>query len=466
LDMFPQNDLPWWDRDHECMNPSERERIIVKRLRSLLRYVRENTIYYHEVLKDIDIESINSFEDYSRKVPITTKAVLREEQLKHPPYGRMLAGSLDEVSFVMASSGTTGKPTYIPFSREDMDHFAEAHARIMWSFGVRPRMRVMIAALFSLYAGSWGVYLGSKRLDLSIVPVGAGAAGMTRQAVRVALDLKPDILYGTPSYILHFLEASKEMGVDTERDFSFKIVFGSGEPGLSLPSVKKKIKEALGAHVRVIDTGSMVEAMPWMTNAECSFENGMHLWQDIVYTELVDPEDAGIVAFGEEGVLTYTPLYRKLYPIIRYFSGDISAWTGDPCPCGRTYPRLPKGIYGRVDDMFIVKGVKLWPSIIQETLSKSRYFGGEFRVVISREKEADVLRLIVEVSEDAWKKIEAEPSERDRVSSELRRLVRDSIGVNTVVEIAPPGSLERATHKARRVVDERDIYRELKGLRA
>jgi len=448
------------------MSPVEREKLIVKRLRSLLRYAREKTIYYHEVLKGIDIESINSLEDYSRKVPITTKAILREEQLKYPPYGRLLAGGLEEVSFVMASSGTTGKPTYIPFSREDMDHFADAHARIMWSFGVRPGMRIMIAALFSLYAGSWGVYLGARRLGLSIIPVGAGAAGMTRQAVRVALDLKPDILYGTPSYILHFLEVSKETGIDGRKDFNFKIVFGSGEPGLSLPSVKKKIKEALGDHVRVIDTGSMVEAMPWMTNAECSFENGMHLWQDIVYTELVDPEDASLVAFGEEGVLTYTPLFRKLYPLVRYFSGDISTWTDEPCPCGRTYPRLPKGIYGRVDDMFIVKGVKLWPSFIQETLSKSRYFGGEFRVVISREKEADVLRLIVEVTEDVWRKIEVDPSEKDRVSSELRKLVRDSLGVNTMVEVAPPGSLERATHKARRVIDERDIYRELKALRA
>jgi len=461
----PDSDRPWFNQDLECMRQEEREKMVLKKLRSLLKYVYNNSIYYHEVLKDIDLDSIDSLEDYSRKIPLTTKAIIREEQSLYPPYGRLIASSIEDVAMVLASSGTTGKPTYIPFSREDLDSIADAHARIMWSFGVRPRMRIMIAALFSLYAGSWGVYLGARLLGLGILPIGAGVAGMTRQAIRVALDWRPEILYGTPSYIMHFIETAREASVDMRGNFGFKIVFGSGEPGLSLPSVKKKIKDALGDHVRVIDTGSMVEAMPWMTNAECVFENGMHLWQDIVYTELVDPGNGDLKSYGEEGVLTYTPLVRRLYPVIRYYSGDISMWIDDPCPCGRTYPRLPKGIYGRVDDMFIAKGVKLWPSTIQDILLKSKYFGGEFRIVLTREKEVDTLRLLVEVSEEAWRDIERDRSNMDKISHELRTLVRDSLGINTIVEIAPPGSLERATHKAKRIADEREIYKELERLR-
>ncbi len=461
---LPDPNQQWWDRTSECMKPEEREKIIVKKIRFLLRHAYENTAYYHEVLKNIDIDSIKDLEDFSKKVPITTKAILREEQVKYPPYGRLIAGN--DMAFVMASSGTTGKPTYIPFSGEEMAFFADAHARIMWSFGVRPGMRIMIAALFTLYAGSWGVYLGASRLGLGILPVGAGLPGMTKQAVRVASDWRPEVLYGTPSYILHFLETAREEGVDLKRDFGFKIVFGSGEPGLSLPSVKRRIKSYLGDHVRVIDTGSMVEAMPWMTNAECSFESGMHLWQDIVYTELIDPEDNELVQYGEEGVLTYTSLGRRLYPLIRYYSGDLSMWINDPCPCERTYPRLPKGIYGRVDDMIIVKGVKILPSFIQEILEKSKHYNGEFRIILSRDKrEADVLRLIVEISEDSWRIIEKDRSQAEKVESEIRKLVRDHLGINVAVGLTSPGSLERYMHKAKRIVDERDIYKELSSIR-
>jgi len=463
---FPPYDSEYWNKELECMKPHEREELIVRKLKHLLKYAYDNSLYYHETFKRIglDIDSINSLEEFSKKVPLTTKAILREEQTKYPAFGRLMVSG-GKVRHVMASSGTTGKPTYVPFSDEDLQMSSEAFARIMWSFGVRPGMRIMIAAMFTLYAGAWGIYLGSQRLNLELVPVGAGSPGATRNAVIAAKDMKPHILYATPSYILHFLETSRSLGVDPAKDYDFKIIFGSGEPGLSLPSVKKRIKSMVGEHVKVIDTGSMVEAMPWITNAECRFERGMHLWQDIVYTELLEEGTGELVAYGEEGVLTYTPLERRLYPIIRYVSGDLSMWTDEPCECGRTYPRLPKGIYGRVDDMFEVKGVKILPSFIQETLEGHPSYNGEFRIVLGEEAAREYLKLVVEVTPEAWTKASRDKVEFERLSNDLARFVRDRVGVTPLIEIVPPGTLERSVHKAKRIVDERFIYKELQKLR-
>lgn len=447
------------------MNHVDRAELVLKRLRHLLKYAYQNSLYYHKLFEEIkiDIDSIRNLEDFSTKVPVTTKAIIRREQHEHPPFGRIICGS--DIAFIMASSGTTGKPTYIPFSKQELDRFAEHHARIMWSFGIRPRMGILIAAMFTMYAGAWGVFLGSNRLDLKIHPVGAGSPGATANAVRTAQDLKPEVLYGTPSFILHLIEQVQKIGLNPPKDLGFKIVFGSGEPGFSLQPIKKKIKSCLGEDVKVIDTGSMVEAMPWMTNAECEFESGMHLWQDIVYTELVDTQDMSLVSFSEEGVLTYTSLDRITYPLIRYYSGDVSYWVDDPCGCGRTYPRLPKGIYGRIDDMIVIKGVKTWPSVIQEILEKSPYYNGEFRIVLGEKESREYLKLVVEITEESMKMIQRDGSASDKIVEDLRRAIKNGLGVSAEIELAKPFSLERALHKSKRVIDERTISSELAKLR-
>lgn len=463
--MYPENSSKYWSKEFETMNKNDRNEWIVKKLKYLLKYVYQNSLYYHKLFDTVrlDIDSIRSLEDFSAKVPVTTKAIIRQQQHEHPPFGGFLCSS--NISFMMASSGTTGKPTYIPFSREELERFGEYHARIMWSFGIRPGMGILIAAMFTLYAGAWGVFFGSNKLNLKIYPIGAGSPGSASNAVRAAQDLKPEVLYGTPSFIMHLLERAQEMGVNPEKDFNFKIVFGSGEPGLSLPQIKKKIKSIVGHDVKVIDTGSMVEAMPWMTNAECEYETGMHLWLDIVYTELVDPEDTHLLNFGEEGVLTYTSLERQVYPLIRYFSGDVSYWIDDPCECGRTYPRLPKGIYGRIDDMIVIKGVKTWPSVIQEILEKTPYYNGEFRVVLGQKESREYLKLVIEINEDAMRMIQNDESFEERITEELRRALKYGLGVSAEIELAKPFSLERSIHKSKRIVDERAISAELSKLR-
>ena len=462
--MIPEPSSKWWDREIETLRPAEREERILKKLKWLLKWCCDNSVFYHKLYEStgLDIFGIQSLEQFSEKVPPITKSIIRLEQEHYPPFGRILCSA--DYQFVMASSGTTGRPTYVPFSQSELQSIAEVHSRIMWSFGVRQGMGILIAAMFTLYAGAWGVYLGSRNMGLKIYPAGGGSPGITVNAIKAAKDLRPEVLYGTPSFIQHFFEKAINLGYDASKDFNFKIVFGSGEPGLSIPSIKQKIKKMAGDGVKVIDTGSMVEAMPWMTNAECEYENGMHLWQDFVYTEIVDQDDFTRKQYGEEGVLTYTSLVRTTYPLIRYFSGDVSLWTDEECECERTYPRLPKGIYGRSDDMIIVKGVKTFPSIIQEAVERVPAYNGEFRIVLGEEAGKEYLKLIVEVTKEVWDKF-YDKLYKDSVEAEFRRAVRDSIGLTAVVELAPPNSLERALHKARRVLDERRIAKELAEFR-
>src|SRR5205085_6101739 len=249
-------------------------------------------------------------------------------------------------------------------------------------------------SFYSLYVGSWGALKGGDRLGATLFPFGAGVSGQTLMAIHWAKDIRPTAFYGTPSYALHFAETARREGIDP-RGLGLRTLVFSGEPGAGIPSTKKLIEETFAG--RCIDMGSTAEMSPWMTDGECSERTGMHLWQDIVFTQVCDPRDFQPVPDGAEGTPVYTHLERTSQPMIRFVSGDLTRWTFAPCPCGRTYPRLPQGIYGRIDDMFIVRGENIYPAAIEDVLRAVEGFGGEFRVIISRREAMDDLLVRVEV---------------------------------------------------------------------
>jgi len=325
----------------------------------------------------------------------------------------------------------------------------------MWSFGLRPGDSLFIGSFFSLYLGSWAALLGAERLGLASFPFGAGAPGQTLRAVTWIRDVQPTAFYGTPSYALYLAEVARGEGVDTRRDFNFRIMFFSGEPGAGVPATKHLIEETFGA--QCIDGGSMAEMTPWLTNCECDEKTGMHLWEDIVYTEMVDPDTREPVPPGHEGVQVYTHLERLSQPMIRLWSADLATWTDEPCPCGRTYPRLPKGIYGRQDDMFIVRGENIYPSAIEGTLRAIEGFGEEFRAIISRERAMDELKIQAEYSQTFANMTEGKEEALRRLREEMERRLRVTLGVRAEVELAPPNTLARSEFKSRRIIDERTL---------
>ncbi|MFQ5710173.1 MAG: phenylacetate--CoA ligase family protein [Candidatus Geothermarchaeales archaeon] len=459
----PKPDQRYWFPDRETMKPEEREKIILRKLRAQMRYAYDNAPFYHRRWEDAGIhpDDIATLRDF-RRVPFVYKQDIREDQAKNPPFGSYLCIPNEKIFTIHGTSGTTGKPTAFALSEGDVKRIANAHARVMWGFGLRPSDKVMITSVFSLYLGSWGALWGVRRLGAAAFPFGAGAPGMTRMAVRWAAEVKPTALYGTPSYALYLAEVAREMGVDPRVDFNFRIMFFSGEPGAGVPSVKRRIEETFDC--RCVDTGSTAEMTPWMTNGECEHRTGMHLWQDIVYTEVVDPDTGEVVDYGEEGVPVYTHLERDSQPMIRFFSGDLTKWTDEPCECGRTYPRLPNGVYGRVDDMFIVRGENIYPSAVQEALERTEGYGGEFRVVITREREMDVMTVQAEYSEEVGEKARVDPTILERVRDAMEENIKTLCGVRGVVDLVPYHTFERTEFKARRVADKRDLYEELRRL--
>jgi phenylacetate-CoA ligase len=333
-----------------------------------------------------------------------------------------------------------------------MDCIAEAHARTMWGFGMRQDDIVFIGSFFSLYWGSWGALLGAERLGAVAFPFGAGVAGQTDRAIEWMKEVKPTIFYGTPSYSLYIAERARERGIDPAKDFSFRILFFSGEPGAGVPSTKKRIEETYGGIC--IDSGSTAEMSPWMANCECGHRKGMHFWQDIVYSELVDPVTKKRVPYGKEGVTVYTHLERTSQPMIRFWAGDLSMWVNDPCPCGRTYPRLPKGIYGRADDMFIVRGENVYPSAIEDVIRGIEGFGDEYRIIITRDKTMD--EMIVQAEYVKGIDLERLPQLQRKLESELKKR-----GLRSVVQMVEPDRLERTEFKAKRIIDKRGLYDEM-----
>ena len=447
---LPAPDARYWFPMRECMDPGARDAAIVVRLREVMEYAWEQAPFYRRKWDEAGVHPshITSLEAFE-KVPVVTKAELRASQAAHPPFGDYLCIDPKDVHHIHGTSGTTGRPTTFGIGRGDWQATAEAHARVLWGMGVRPGDTLFVAAIFSLYLGSWGAMLGAERLGCRVFPFGAGAGGMTARAASWLDAVRPQAFYGTPSYALHLAEVAREEGYEP-RDFGLKTMFFSGEPGASIPGVRDRIAEAYGA--TVFDCGTMAEMTPFMSAAGSrEASDGMLLWQDMVYHEVCDPGSYARVPYGERGTPVYTHLERTSQPMIRLLSNDLTHWVDGPSPCGRTYPRLPDGVYGRIDDMFQIRGENIYPSEIDAVLNTVAGYGGEHRIVISREGAMDELLVRVEPRQAAA------PDFGERCAAALLKV----LGVRTRVEVTPVGEFPRTDFKARRVIDDRDLFRSL-----
>lgn len=452
---FPSSESRYWFPRRETMPASEREKAILDRLRLICRYAYEYSPFYRRRWTEAGFhpDHLRSLEDFEDKVPVITKKELRESQAMSPPFGDYLCVPDSEVFHVHGTSGTTGRPTAFAIGRNDWNAIANAHARIMWAMGMRPGDMICVAAILSLYMGSWGALAGAERLGAKAFPFGAGAPGMTIRCAQWLDALKPAGFYGTPTYALHLAQAAIDEGLDP-RNFGLKYMFFSGEPGASIPGVRDRIADFYGA--KVFDSGSMAEMSPWMNVAGSAETEGMLCWQDVVYTEVCDPKTMRRIPYGRRGTPVYTHLERTSQPMIRLASGDLTLWIDGPNPCGRTYPRLPQGIFGRIDDMFTIRGENVYPSEIDAALNATPGYGGEHQIIITREAVMDELLLRVEAEEEALRNGGSEHFRSD-VSNRIQKL----LGLRTKAEIVAKGSLPRTDFKARRVIDDRAVFRDM-----
>jgi phenylacetate-CoA ligase len=394
--------------------------------------------------------AIRTLQDFEG-VPVVRKEELRADQAEHQPFGSYLCVEPAEVKHVNGTSGTTGRPTAFGISERDWRSVANAHARVMWGMGIRPSDTVLVASPLSLYWGSWGAYLGAERLGARVFPFGAGTPGQTERTVHWMAQMGATVLYGTPSYALRIAEVARDGGVDPA-GLGLRALFFSGEPGASIPAVRARIADAFGAEV--YDSGSMAEASPWMHLAAASDEPGVLCWQDLVYTEVCDPSSHRRLPYGREGTPVYTTLERTSQPMIRLLSGDLTTWQAPSADRGRTYPFLPRGIYGRIDDMFQVRGENIYPSAIDDVVMAADGYGGEHRIVISRGSSMDTLAVQVEHAAGvddlaAW-------------ADGIARRLRGVLGVGADVLPVGQHTFDRTEFKSRRVIDDRDLLHEVR----
>ena len=424
------------------MAPERRAEVVLGKLKGQLLWAWERSPFYRRLWGEAGVSpaSLRTLADLMR-FPVVTKADIRADQEAHPPFGSNVCCPPGAIARVHGTSGTSGRASVFAVSRDDWQRIGAAHGRIMWGFGVRPEDTVFIGSFFSLYMGSWGALAGVEALGARALPFGAGVPGQTERALEYLELIRPSVFYATPSYALHLAKVARERGLDPAA-FGFRVMFFSGEPGAGIPATKRRIEGAFDAIC--VDTGSMAEMTPWMTNAECGERTGMHLWDDIVYTEIVDRETGEPIEGDGEGVPVYTHLERTSQPMIRLYSGDLTRVTGEPCPCGRTYRRLPDGIYGRVDDMLTVRGVNVYPNVVEDVLGRVAGVGPEYRIVLERPEELDVLTLEIE-------------SEEPTAAQTVREQVKVAVGVTPKVVVHPPNTLPTTEFKSRRVVDLRRV---------
>jgi phenylacetate-CoA ligase len=445
----------YWDEARETMPPARRELLILARVQDQLGYAYEQLPFYRRLYDSHGVKpaDVNSLDDYTAKIPVVTKDMLREDQERHPPFGSYSGTELADIIRIYGSSGTTGKPTIYGISKLDWEQAEEAQAMAAWTMGVRPDDIVHFLFPFGMFIGGWAILLGTTRLGAANFP--AGAMDSVRH-IEMMRTLGSTVLAGTPSYCLHLGEVAKETGQDL-RELAVHTLVVGGEPGGTLPGTREAMRQIFG-DVRVIDTGNTSECFPTQMNTSCPEETGVHVFEDEVFLEVVDGNDphSGLPP-GERGTTVYTTLRRRSQPMIRFMAGDETYLDRAPCPCGRTYPRLPEGLLGRADDMLIIRGANVYPSAVENALRQVMGVGAEYRLIVEKNGALDELSVESEY-ESTW--LAAQGATPDSARADLRARIaaalKRTIGLRCTVRLVPPGSHESQLFKARRVIDRRD----------
>ncbi|MFI1180200.1 phenylacetate--CoA ligase PaaK [Streptomyces sp. NPDC020799] len=419
----------------EGMSRAQLAELQLGRLRRTLRRVYERVPFYRHAFDAAGVrpEDCRGLGDLAR-FPFTTKGDLRA----HYPFG-MFAVPESDVRRIHASSGTTGTPTVVGYTRRDLDTWAEVVARSLRAAGARPGDKVHVAYGYGLFTGGLGAHYGAERLGCTVIPA---SGGMTERQVRLLTDLRPEVIMVTPSYMLALLDEFGRQGIEP-RSSSLRIgVFGA-EPWTE--GMRREIEERFA--LDAVDIYGLSEVMGPGVAQECvETKDGPHIWEDHFFPEVVDPVTGEVLPEGEHGELVLTSLTKEAMPVVRYRTRDLTRLL--PGTARRAFRRMER-ITGRSDDLIIVRGVNLFPGQVEEIVLRTPGVAPHFQLRLTREGRMDQLTV----------RAEARPGvaagQRAEAAGEIARGVKEGIGVSAAVEIVDPGTLERSTGKLRRVVDER-----------
>jgi phenylacetate-CoA ligase len=431
-----------WNEKMECMGREELKNVQSERLKNIVRYVYEQNPLYKKKLDEAGVapSSVTSINDIVR-LPFTTKEDMRDSY----PFN-LFSRPAGQIAEIHVSSGTTGNPTVVGYTKEDLKLWGEVMARAFCCAGAVPGDMIQVAYGYGLFTGGLGSHYGALEMGLTILPC---SSGQSKRQLKLMTDFKPRILACTPSYALYMAEEAREMGLDP-RQSSWEIgVFGA-EPWSE--SMREEIERTWD--MLATDVYGLSEIIGPGVAQECTHKNGLHIFWDVFYPEVIDQETGKPVPEGQPGELTITTLTKQGIPLLRYRTRDIVTLSYAPCKCGRTSPRISK-IRGRTDDMIIVRGINVFPSQIEHVLLGIEGTLPHYQLVVDRRLgEMDELEILVEVDEKIFSD---EMKALQTMEERIRREIISTLGVGAKVRLVEPKTIVRSEGKAKRVIDKRTM---------
>lgn len=428
-----------WDTQHECMPREELEQLQLERLQATLNRAYKNVTCYRTKFNELGIvpEDVNALTDLS-KLPFTTKEDLRLNY----PYG-MFAVPLREVVRIHSSSGTTGKPTVVGYTRNDLKMWSNLVARFMTAAGVTHDDVVQIAFGYGMFTGAFGLHYGSETIGAAVIPM---SGGNTDKQIMIMQDYKSTALVCTPSYAVTIADRIDKLGIDP-KTLSLRVGLFGGEPWSE--SMRREIESRL--LISATDNYGLSEIIGPGVAGECLHKCGMHISEDAFIPEIIDPETCEVLPPGSIGELVLTSISKEAFPMIRYRTRDITSLEYSSCECGRTMVRMKKTM-GRTDDMLIIKGVNVFPSQIEEVLMAIEGCEPHYQLIVDRKGALDILEVCIEVTENIF----FDEMKKQRAFLDMvGKRIDSTLGVGVTVRLVEPNSIPRHEGKAERVIDRR-----------
>ena len=426
-----------WNKEMECMKRSDMEALQLERLKWMVRFCYDRVPLYHKRMEEAGVapEDIRSLADLQR-IPFTTKADLRDTY----PFG-LFGAPMKDIVRIHASSGTTGKPTVVGYTKSDLDNWSEMMARIVYGVGANEDTIVQIAFGYGMFTGALGLHYGLEKVGAAVVPFSSGNSEKQLMFMR---DFKTNCLVATPSYALYLSELAKESGYPMS-DYHLRLGL-LGSEGCT-PEMRDQIEKNWGMFVT--DNYGLSETGGPGMSGECAERDGLHINEDFYLCEIIDPNTGEVLAPGSTGELVVTTLTKEGIPMLRYRTKDISRINYEPCKCGRTTARMDK-IKGRSDDMLKIRGVNVFPSQVESVLVGMEELGPHYQLVVRREGYQDTLEVRVELIDGG---VLEKYQELEALHRRIADRLKSVLGIVAKVSLVEPKTLERFQGKAKRVLD-------------
>jgi phenylacetate-CoA ligase len=429
-----------WNDEFETLPREVIESLQLKRLQQTLQRVYATVPFYRRQFQKVGLtpDKVKSLDDLKR-LPFTLKQDMRDNY----PYG-LFAVPLEQIVRIHASSGTTGKPTVVGYTRRDIDTWSELMARSFVAAGAHKGDVIHNAYGYGLFTGGLGAHYGAEKLGASVIPM---SGGNTKKQLMIMQDFGSTVLTCTPSYSLYLAEVAAEEGIDF-KSLKLKVGIFGAEPWSE--EIRNEIEEKL--NLKAIDIYGLSEILGPGVGIECiEAQKGLHIWEDHFIPEIINPDTGEVLPHGEKGELVITTITKEGIPMIRYRTRDITRIIPEPCICGRTHVRLER-MSGRTDDMLIIRGVNVFPSQIESVLINIEGVEPHYQLIVDREDNLDTLEVQVEVNEQSFSD---EIKILQGLSSRIRKEIKDMLGVTCKVRLVEPKTIARSEGKAKRVIDNR-----------